>query len=206
MKLYGHPFSICTRKVLLTLAEKGLQAEFVHVELGKGEHKAPEYMQKNPFGVVPYFEDDGIKMYESRAICRYLDAKYPYPRLTPSETLSRAKMEQWISVEQSYLDSAVGKIFHQKVLHPMKGLPTDGQVLETGKKETHRVFTIMNSELRTRPYFAGEEFTLADVFMMPYYHHLTFSKEIEIMESYPYLMNWWNRVSKRPSMEKVAAK
>lgn len=199
MKLYGHPFSTCTRKVLLTLAEKELQAEFVHIELSKGEQKNPEYLLKNPFGVVPFLEDGEIKMYESRAICRYLDAKSPQNKLTPTEISSRARMEQWTSVEHSYIDPAVGKMIHQKILHPMRGLATDLQVVESARKSLHFVFNILNSELRKSPYLAGEAFSLADLFIMPCHAHLTLAKEVEVMEAYPHFMNWWSRVSKRPS-------
>ena len=39
MKLYGHPLSSCTRKVLMALGEKGKSADFVLVDLFAGEHR-----------------------------------------------------------------------------------------------------------------------------------------------------------------------
>jgi glutathione S-transferase len=204
MKLYGHPFSTCTRKVLITLAEKGLKADFVHVELAKGEQKNPNYLAKHPFGVVPFFEDGDFSMYESRAICRYLDAKYSNPKLTPTDFPSLGKMEQWISVEQSYVASASGRLFVQKFLIPMGGGQSDLSIVEQARKDAHHAFNVINNHLRTQPYFAGEQFTLADIFMMPYHAHLEVSKELEILESYPHVMAWWNRVSQRPSWKQFS--
>ena len=90
MKLYGSPISTCTRKVLCTLAEKGAQADFVNIELFKGEQKNADYMTVHqPFGRVPAIEDDGFSMYESRAIIRYLDATLPGTKLVPPESAGR---------------------------------------------------------------------------------------------------------------------
>ncbi len=203
MKLYGHPYSSAVRKVMITLAEKKIKADFIHVELAKGEQKSDAHLKLHPFGVVPVLDDDGFMLYESRAICRYLDAKFPNPSLVPKNPQALAKMEQWISVEHSYLASAAGKIFVQKVLNPMRGIPTDLLALNSGKKETEMIFGLLDNQLRTQPYLAGEEFTLADVFFMPYYHQLESSKELNLLASFVYLNAWWNKVNKRSSLNNI---
>jgi len=98
IKLYGNPMSTCTRKVLATLHETQTPFEMNVIDLGKGEHKQPAHMARQPFGQVPAIDDDGFSMYESRAIARYLDGKAG-GKLTPTDPKHRAKMEQWISVE-----------------------------------------------------------------------------------------------------------
>lgn len=54
MKLYGSPFSTCTKRVAMVLHEKKIPFEFQEVALAKSEHKSPEFMAKQPFGQVPY--------------------------------------------------------------------------------------------------------------------------------------------------------
>jgi glutathione S-transferase len=54
LKLYGYRTSTCTRRVGVVLKEKNVPFEFIAVDLQKGEHKQPEYLKKQPFGVVPY--------------------------------------------------------------------------------------------------------------------------------------------------------
>ena len=71
LKLHGSAMS--TSRVLVTLHEKALPYEFILVEISKGNQKSEEYMKLQPFGKVPVLEDDGFRIYESRAICRYLD-------------------------------------------------------------------------------------------------------------------------------------
>lgn len=71
LKVYGSAMS--TARVLVTILEKGLPYEHVFVDIGQGEHKTEDFKQLQPFGKVPVLDDDGFVMFESRAICRYLD-------------------------------------------------------------------------------------------------------------------------------------
>ena len=54
LKLYGSPWSTCTRRVTTILYEKQLPYELIPIDFFKGEHKSEEYLQKQPFGLVPY--------------------------------------------------------------------------------------------------------------------------------------------------------
>jgi glutathione S-transferase len=58
LKLYGYSASTCTRRVGVVLKEKNVPFEFISVDLMKGEHKQPEYLKKQPFGVIPYIVSD----------------------------------------------------------------------------------------------------------------------------------------------------
>ncbi len=97
MKVYGHPMSTCTRKVLTTLIETGTPFDVVLIDFAKGEHKQEAHLARQPFGQVPVLDDDGFELYESRAICRYLDEKANGP-LRPGDARGRARMEPWISI------------------------------------------------------------------------------------------------------------
>ena len=70
MKIYGHPLSTCTRKVLTTLVETNQPYELVTLDFMKGEHKQPAHLARQPFGRMPTLDDDGFTLYESRAMCR----------------------------------------------------------------------------------------------------------------------------------------
>jgi len=101
MKIYGHPISTCTRKVLTTLEEKGQKADLVVVDIMKGDQKNPDHLARQPFGQIPAIDDDGFVLYESRAIIRYVDETMAGPKLTPNDAKGRGLMEQWMSVETS---------------------------------------------------------------------------------------------------------
>lgn len=125
LKLYGFTQSPFSKLVAAILIEKEIPFEYINVNLQTGEHKKPPYLAIQPFGEVPcivssqrlpasvilplskvtifFKDDDGFILYESRAICRYLEEKYP-AGLIPTDLQKRARVEQAIFVEFSQFD------------------------------------------------------------------------------------------------------
>jgi maleylpyruvate isomerase len=94
MKLYGYFRSSASYRVRIALNIKGLTVEHVPVHLtrGGGGHHAPEFVAKNPQGLVPLLElDDGTILTQSLAIIEYLDTVWPTPRLIPEAPVLAAK-------------------------------------------------------------------------------------------------------------------
>jgi glutathione S-transferase len=205
MKVFGHPMSTCTRKVLCTLAEKGAEHEFVMVDIMKGAHKTPEHLARQPFGVVPALEDDGFSLYESRAIIRYLDAKLPGAPLTPGDLKARAEMEQWISVEFSYFTPKAMGVIYEALFNPLFGKATDEEKLGKAREAMGPVLEIVDRHLAGRDFFAGQ-FSLADICYAPYVEYLFAGKQGDLVTSHKSLAAWWGRVSERPSWRKATGK
>ena len=208
MKVYGHPMSTCTRKVLTTLAEKGQEAQFVMVDLTKGEHKQPAHVARQPFGVIPAFEDDdGTMLYESRAIIRYLDRKLPGTSLTPTNPRAYGLMEQYLSVEQSYFSPAAMKVVMERLFKPHMGggAPDEARIAE-GLKGTEKVFGIIDPVLGKQQFFAGDSFSLADISWMPYMDFFVMSGGADLLNQHKNVAAWWARVSGRPSWKKATGK
>ncbi|MFT3767770.1 MAG: glutathione S-transferase N-terminal domain-containing protein [Minicystis sp.] len=204
MKVYGHPMSTCTRKVLTVLAEKGHEADFQLVDLMTGQHKKDEHLARQPFGVIPVLEDGSFSLYESRAIIRYLDEKLPGPKLTPSNLQERALMEQWLSVEFSYFSGSAMKIVREMVFHRMMGQATDMDNVAKGRAEVSRVLDITEKTLAKQEFFGGKTFSLADISWMPYVQYLFAAESGDLITSRHGVRAWWERVSTRPSWKKVA--
>lgn len=76
LKIYGATHSTCTRRVLTVLHEKNLEYKLVPINLARNEQASESFRAKQPFGKVPLLEDDGFRVYESRAICKYIARKY----------------------------------------------------------------------------------------------------------------------------------
>jgi len=203
MRVYGHPGSTCTRKVLTTLAEKGQEAELVVVDLMKGEHKAPEHLVRQPFGVIPAIEDNGFSMYESRAIIRYLDEKLPGTSLQPKDLEERARMNQFLSIEQSYLAAPAIRIALQMLVGKMSGKEPDLAIVEAAKVEVAKALDVADQTLAGQDYLAGGSFSLADISWMPYVQYIIQSGVGALITDRPNVATWWQRVSARPSWKKV---
>ena len=66
--LYSFSLSGHAHRVRLMLSLLGLEAQMVEINLGKGEHKTPEFLALNLFGQVPVIDDDGEVVADSNAI------------------------------------------------------------------------------------------------------------------------------------------
>ncbi len=205
MKLFGHPGSTCTRKVLCTLAEKNAPFEFNIVDITKGEQKSPEHLARQPFGVVPAIDDDGFALYESRAIIRYLDATRSGAALTPGDVKDRAVMDQWISVEQCYFSPAAMKSILEIWYSSMAGREADKSVIQAGLDASKRSLDVLDAALAGREYLAGT-FTLADICFAPYLQYLQDMGIDGHVKERGNVAAWWGRVSSRPSWQKATGK
>ena len=119
LKLYGNPHSTCTQRVLTVLHELAIPHELVVIDFAKGEHKAPAFLAVQPFGQVPYIDDDGFKLFESRAICRYLALTYGgVGTLIPdaSDVKKTALFEQAASIEVTDFDPPASGLGYEKIV------------------------------------------------------------------------------------------
>lgn len=201
MKIFGHPASTCTRKVLTTLAETNTPHEFVLVDFATGAHKQEAHLARQPFGQVPALDDDGFALYESRAMIRYLNEKAGGD-LIPRDARGRALMEQWISVETSNFTPAAMKFIYEHVFQRKQA----DDVLATAQTNLENALGIMDKRLASATYLAGETFSLADISYMPYVEYLMVTPVKATIAKYPHVASWWNRVSERSSWRKVSGK
>lgn len=207
MKLYGNPMSTCTRKALTVFAEKNAKFDFVVLDFMKGEHKSPEHLARQPFGVVPSLDDDGFALYESRAICRYLDEALPGAKLTPSTAKERGLMEQWISVEQSYFTPPAMKILYQTLFAQMFGRTGDEAILKEGREGVAKAAVVLDKHLSGgSDYLVGSQFTIADICYLPYIEYLFAAKQGDVITDHKHLAAWWSRCSERKSWRIASGK
>ncbi|KAJ7137519.1 glutathione S-transferase [Mycena crocata] len=200
LKLYGSPKATCTRRVATILHELKVPFELIEVDLKNGEHKSAAFLEKQPFGQIPYIDDDGFFLYETRAICRYIAAKYPASGLIPTEPKANALFEQGASVEITNFDPSAGKIVFEAILKPMQGLLTDKAEVEKQLAVLDKKLDAYNTILGKQRYIAGESLTLADLFHIPNAPLLAAGGS-DIMTQKPNVARWYNELVARPSWQ-----
>ncbi|MGH8298688.1 MAG: maleylacetoacetate isomerase [Steroidobacteraceae bacterium] len=92
MKLYNYFRSSAAYRVRIALNLKGLAYEAVPVDLRPGAHRQPDYLARNPQGLIPALEDGAAVIGQSLAIIEYLDETHPQPALLPRSALDRARV------------------------------------------------------------------------------------------------------------------
>ena len=90
--LYDYFRSSASYRVRIALNLKGLAYDSVPVSLLDNAQRAPEYLSKNPQGLVPALLDGEQLLTQSLAICEYLEETYPQPVLLPNDAIGRARV------------------------------------------------------------------------------------------------------------------
>ena len=109
MKLFDDAFAPSPRRVRMFMAEKGLQVETVRIDIAGGTNRSEDFLAVNPLGEVPVLElDDGTRLTESLAICRYLEALHPEPCLLGAGPLEQARIE---SADRISFDEYLARYF-----------------------------------------------------------------------------------------------
>ncbi|HWQ38453.1 MAG TPA: maleylacetoacetate isomerase [Burkholderiales bacterium] len=92
MRLYGYFRSSASYRVRIALNLKGLTCEQISVHLAKGRQYEPQFAAISPQNLVPVLEHEGRLLYQSLAICEFLDETCPDPPLLPKEPFERARV------------------------------------------------------------------------------------------------------------------
>jgi len=194
MKLYAHPFSNNSMRAQLSLDEKGLDYEYVTVDLFKGQHKQPEFLAINPRGQVPALVDGDVRLYESVAIVHYLEYRYPDPPLIPSEPKSMATCFRLIAEFNQKLDATnvFGSVKFGRKSRADLGERVDKLLAEC---------RIWEGYVGAGPYFTGETYSIADIVVLPFFGTIIDGLGLP-QADYPRLHAWYERCKSRPSVAK----
>src|SRR5262249_2899885 len=142
--------------------------QLVDVPMLKGAHKEAEHRERHPFGFVPAFGHDGLMIYETGAITRYIDRAFPGPALQPKDPKHLARMDQMIGIIDFYAyPSIITKIVMQRVVAPMLGGTCDVKVAESGLENARLSLQEFDRLSGSAPFLVGDELTLADLHLAP---------------------------------------
>lgn len=207
MKLYDCPNAPNPRRVHVFLAEKGIEIERVNVDIFKGEHKTPEFLQKNLSGQVPVLElDDGSFLSESLSICRYLEALHPRRVLfgsTPKEIgridmhLRRIELQLGRNVGVSWVN---GPVVAQFAGDRITQIPEAKKQSDAAVKVYYKQ---LEGELSSRAMIAGDTYSVADIAAMCIIDFAEQLVDLKPDESYKNLARWRGEVASRPSAKAV---
>ncbi|RDX68956.1 Glutathione S-transferase F9 [Mucuna pruriens] len=205
VKVYGPDYAN-PKRVIVCLIEKEIEFETVHVDGFKGEHKQPEYLKLQPFGLLPVIQDGDYTLYESRAILRYYAEKYKDQGtdLLGKTLEERGLVEQWLEVEAHNYYPPIYNLVMNILVSPLLGLPSDPKVIQESEEKLGKVLDIYEERLSKTKYLAGDFFSLADLSHLPFTHYLMNQMKKEYMfRERKHVSAWWDDISNRPSWKKV---
>ena len=169
MKLYGYFRSSASYRVRIALSLKGLDYDLQPVHLRRGEQRAPEFLQRNPQGLVPALEDDGALLTQSLAIIEYVEERHPEPPLLPPASVDRA----WVRAMTQIVACDIHPINNLRILQYLEndlGLDDDARAA-WARRWIDEGFAALDAMLKNEPragrHCFGDRPTLADVCLVP---------------------------------------
>lgn len=200
-KLYGADYSVYVRIARLALIEKDVDHELIPVDVFSPEGLPSWYLALNPFGRIPAFEHDGLVLYETAAIARYIDEAFQGQSLQPDDSRARAAMNQIVGLLDSYAyRTLVWDIYVERVSRPREGTPSDEGRIAAALPVAETCLTALDGLKRPGPFFLGESLTLADLHAAPIFAYFLKAPEgRQMLTRFPQLVRWWEAVSALPS-------
>lgn len=192
LKLYDYRPSQNAWKVRLLLNHLGLDHQTIPVSIFEGEGRTPAFLRVNPSGKVPALElEDGRTLAESNAILAYLADGTEY---LPEDPYLRAKVHQWLSFEQEQVEMSIGSLRYWTMT--VKLSQRSASLVEGKRRAALRTLALLDNELATRPFIAGDTYTIADMSIFAYA-----SRAAEAglsLGAYPHFNAWMDRVRSQP--------
>jgi glutathione S-transferase len=194
MRLYYHPLSSNSRRVVMTAFHLKANIELVVVDLLRGEHKAAEYLQLNPNGKVPLLEDGEFHLWESHAIMQYLADESTEQTLYPPDIRARADVNRWLFWSAYHFTPAVGFISRERVTKRMVGGYGDPDLVEIQRGEAllSAAAQVLDDHLVGKQWVTQDRLTLADLAIASPLMH-TAAAQLPVA-GYENIRMWFERV------------
>jgi glutathione S-transferase len=200
--LFGAAYSVYVRAVRLVLHEKGVEYDHVEVDVFGAGGPPAAYNARHPFGRIPAFEHDGFRLYESGAIERYIDAVFPGPGLQPSDPRTQARMNQALSVLDSYCyRTLLWDIFVERVRASAMGRAPDEARIAAALPRAEICLDALAEISGDGPFLAGPALTLADLHAAPMFVYFRMAPEgAAMIARHPRVAAWLEAMMARSSV------
>lgn len=202
MKLYMHPFSQHSRRVLMLCEELGLSVEAVPMAIDKGEHKSEAFLKINPNGMIPVLDDGGFVLPESHAIMKYLVATAG-PKvgsaLYPADAKARSRIDMWLDWNHTRLNPPVQTIAIQTLV---MGDNADTGLVASCHAQVADALHLLDRAMPAADGIGGSP-TLAD---------LSVASTVSLYEMsgadlkpWPAVSSWFDGIKARPGFKRTAS-
>jgi glutathione S-transferase len=195
LKVFGRPSSFNVQKVMWLVDELALPHQHIPAGGRFGGLDTPEFLAMNPHGRVPVIDDDGVVVWESHAILRYLGARYGRGRFWSDDAAERSRVDRWMDWSQTVLqpDFLVGVFWgYYRTPEPQRNWPA----IRASIARCTRHFQLLDRMLADRPFLCGGDLTLAEI---PAGTSLYRYFELDIEHpAVPNVEAWYRRLQERP--------
>jgi glutathione S-transferase len=163
--LYRAPFSTNVERVALALAHKGLQAESVVIDYSDRS----QVEEVSGQGLVPVIDDDGEVVFDSTAILRYLEQRYPDPPLFPADPTRRAELDVFLAwFNDAWKDAPNTIEMEMEMVGELEHEEADVQLIAEEGEKMRASLDLFEALLGERDFLMGDQVSAADFAAYPF--------------------------------------
>ncbi len=205
IELYVFPPSPRAFKTMAVANYLGINWTLRMVDLIKGDQKSAEFTALNPNQRMPVLKDGEYVLWESSAIMQYLAGRHPESGLLPAGEADRLNVIRWQFWDVAHWDPAIAVFLFENVVKPvvMKSGEPDAAALAKATETFHRLAAVLEAQLRSREYVAGDRLTLADFSIGAALHYAELGKFP--LAAYAAIGRWHRKLSALPSWQRTLA-
>ena len=187
-------------KVTLLLEETGLEYRIHPVNIGSGDQFKPEFLAISPNNKIPAIVDtdgpDGqpISLFESGAILLYLAGKTG--KFLPEDVRGKYEALQWLMFQMGGVGPMLGQEHNFRIYAPEK----IEYAINRYTNEAKRLYGVIDKQLSTHKYLAGDTYTVADIATFPWLR--SWQNQGVELDDYPHLKRWFNDIAERPAVKR----
>ncbi|QLC22146.1 thiol:disulfide oxidoreductase [Parasphingopyxis sp. CP4] len=188
-------------KISIMLEECGLPYQVKWVNIGAGEQFEPEFLAISPNNRIPAIVDNEPlgsgqphSVFETGAILVYLAEKTG--SFLPFDPVGRSKVRQWLMWQMGGLGPMLGQHGHFKLYAPEK-IP---YAINRYRRETERLFGVLNRQLAENQHVAGAEYSIADMACFPWIQ--TYKRQEIDLEQFPHVRRWYDQLKQREGLRR----
>lgn len=190
---------------LLALGKKEAEYDAYLINIGEGDQFSSGFVEINPNSKIPALMDHSTtpptRVFESGAILQYLAEKFD--ALVPKDHVAKTECRNWLFWQMGSAPYLGGGFGHFYAYAPTKmQYPIDRFTMET-----KRQLDVLDKQLADNTYMAGEEYSIADIAIWPWYGNLVLGNLYEAAEfldvaSYKNVLRWAKAIEQRPAVQR----
>ncbi len=187
-------------KIHIMLEECGLPYRVHPINIGEGDQFKPEFLAISPNNKIPAIVDadgpDGkpISLFESGAILVYLASKAG--KFLGDTDRQKFVTLQWLMFQMGGVGPMLGQAHHFRIYAPEK----IEYAVNRYTNEAKRLYGVIDKQLSTNAYLAGDEYTIADIATFPWLRSWK-NQGVELTD-FPHLKRWFDELSERPAVKR----
>ncbi len=190
---------------LLALGKTGAEYDAYLIQIGDGDQFSSGFVGANPNSKIPALVDHSmdppLRVFESGSILLYLAEKFD--AFIPKDPAARTECLNWLFWQMGSAPYLGGGFGHFFAYAPVK----IKYAIDRFAMETKRQLDVMDQQLADHQYMAGDEYTIADIAIWPWYGQLALGKvygagEFLDVNSYKNVQRWTREIGVRPAVER----